>query len=354
MKKLEKIISTLIALALLLTMFSDVIATASPSVIHEADDALLLMLASHNMLMDGGLAVGNPCMAVVNPQASPNEVDILFDIYAKQLSQLDQMDCSENVKLRLVDELDVKLSALAAKAQRLEAERQNRRRGGLFRRFFRALGRATGWVVSKAMDATGKIVQYSIEEVGPQLIKDAVFNGVPLTGAAFRAKFLEMLRSRGWNVVSHKLETRRTTLASEPDSEPTSLPIPTQPASVPTSPPPQNQPAPQPTTVVQEMTGETSLTPEEDLNQGTHTYWMEGDSNMLGADTHQSGEKSVSMEFTSEGVLASFGGSPANLYIRTETNTYVNNAITLILTSDGFEYHYVDVYEVHMYYSIIQ
>ena len=218
MKKLEKLVLIIIVFVLLLTMLPGKTATASSSVIHDADDALLLMLASHNMLMDGGLAVGNPHTAVVNPQASPNEVDILFDIYAKQLSQLDQMDCSENVKLRLVDELDAKLAVLDAKAQRLEAERQNRRRGGLFRRFFRALGRATGWVVSKAMDASGKIVQYGIEEVGPQLIKDAVFGGVPLTGAAFRAKFMEMLRSRGWDLVNRKIDTRLAALASESES----------------------------------------------------------------------------------------------------------------------------------------
>ena len=138
MKKLDKIISTLIALALLLTTFPDVIATASPSVNHEADDALLLMLASHNMLMDGGLASGHPRAAAVNLQTNENEVKILTDIYRQQIAEVNQQGYGDHIKARLLLELDTKLQILEAKARRLDAERQNRRRGGLFGRFFRA------------------------------------------------------------------------------------------------------------------------------------------------------------------------------------------------------------------------
>ncbi len=349
MKKLERIFSMILALSLLLTTIPGATATASPSIIYEADDALLLMLASHNIMSSGGLASANPKMASVSPQAGANEVDILLDIYAKQLHELDLQGHSDEVKLRLVAELDKKLKALESKAQLLEAERQNRRRRGLFRNISRALGRATGWVMSRAMEGTGKIVQYSIEEVGPQLLKDAVFSGTPLTGAAFRAKFREMLRNRVRAVINRKIDTRLAALASEHSPDPN----PTQPAFEPAQEPEQNQPVPQPTESVQGSTDELSLTPEEELNQGTHTYREEGHSNMLGQDTHLSGEKTVTLEFTPEGVLASFDGSPANLYLRTDTNTFVFNDSTLIMTSDGFEFHFVSVYEVHADYTII-
>lgn len=359
MKKLEKAISTLIALVLLLTTLPSTAATASPSVNHEVDDALLLMLASHNMLIDGGLTSGNPRVASVTLQASQNEVDILLDIYTKQLAKLDRQGYSDNVKLRLVDELDEKLCALEAKARRLDAERQTRRRGGFFRRFFRSLGRATGWVISKAMEGTGKIVQYSIEEVGPQLLKDAVFSGTPLTGAAFRAKLREMLRNRVRVVVERKIETRLATLASEPAPQF----YPSQPASEPTPLPSQPQPAPQPTSVVQETTGDSAaLTFEEDMNQGTYTYTIVGTTTFTieGSDGIISGESTVNHKFTAEGVNFTFAKNPAEFYPRVSENTYEQiidgsfGAVvnTLIYTADGFEWHSVGANETHYYCTI--
>jgi uncharacterized small protein (DUF1192 family) len=305
------------------------------------------MMASHNMLIDGGLASGNPKMASVTPQASVNEVDILLDIYANQLYELDRLGYSDDVKLRLVDELDKKLYALESKAQRLDAERQNRRRGGLFRNFARALGRATGWVVSKAMDATGKIVQYSIEEVGPQLLKDAVFSGTPLTGAAFRAKFREMIRNRVRAVVNRKIETRLAALASEPEpdfystnpnSESTPLPASTKSAPTSTSPPmAQNQPDPQPTIIVPESVEESSLTPEEEANAGTHTYlstcygpdWCEDAANI----------ETLTITFSDESVDIGgqfFSKVDRNQYSWTNVDGYVWK---LTFSMDGFEYY---------------
>jgi hypothetical protein len=346
MKNLEKIISIIIALALLLTTLPGATATASPSIIHEADDALLLMLASYNMLIDSGLASGNPRMASVTPQTSQNEVDILLDIYTKQFDELDKMGYSDDVKLRLVDELDKKLYALESKAQRLEAERQNRRRGGLLRRFSRALGRATGWVVSKAMEGTGKIVQYSIEEVGPQLLKDAVFSGMPLTGAAFRAKLREMIRNRVRAVVNRKIETRLAALASDPSPQ-------LNPA----------QPASEPTLAAQEPTVNSALTYEEDLNQGTHTYSIVGTTTpILGNDGNISGKNTVRHEFTAEGVNYTFEKNPTDFYPRVSENIYeqiVDGSFgivvnTLIYTENGFEWHSVGPNETHYYCTIIR
>ncbi len=347
MKKLEKVLSIIIMVVLLFTMFPGERSIASSSIQYEVDDALLLMLASHNMLMDGGLAMRNPRIAVVNPQSIPNEVDILFDIYAKQLDAIEKGGYSENVKSRLVDELDAKLNALDEKAQRLEAERQNRRRRGFFRRFSRALGRATGWVLSKSMDLSGKIVQYSIEEVGPQLIKDAVFSGAPLTGATFRAKFFEMLRNRGWNVVSNKFETRAAMLASETERSQTQPP-----------------PASEPTQMVQDNPGELGETSNQELNQGIHRYSVVGHTTFTleGSDGTISGENTVRHEFTTEGVYFTFENNPTQFYPRIEENTFEQTVAgsfgtvvnTLIYTSEGFEWHSVGATETHYYCTIIR
>lgn len=349
MKKLEKLVSISIVFVLLLTTFPDMIVTASPSVNHEADDALLLMLASHNMISGGGLASVHSRTAVVKPQSIDNEVKILSDFYRQQIAEADRQGYGDHVKARLLLELETKLQILEAKARRLDAERQNRRRGGLFNRFFRALGRATGWVVSKAMEGTGVIVQYSIEEVGPQLIKDAVFSGTPLTGVAFRAKLREMLRNRVKAVVERKIETRLAALASESDpqfypsrpaSEETLLPAPTQPASAPTSPPSaQNQPAPQPTTAVQESAEELSLTPEEEANAGTHTYL----STCYGSDLCEGASSidTLTIVFSDESVNIDrmiFTKVDRNLYTWTNEDGYV---WTLTFSMDGFEYYVV-------------
>lgn len=364
MNKLEKIISTLIALTLLLTTFPDVIVTASPSVNHEADDALLLMLTSHNMLTDGRLASGHPRMAVVTPQTIDNEVKILSDFYRQQINEVDRQGYSDHVKARLLLELETKLQILEAKARRLDAERQNRRRGGLFGRFFRALGRATGWVISKTMEGTGVLVQYSIEEVGPQLLKDAVFSGTPLTGAAFRVKLREMLRNRVRAVVDRKIETRLTSLASEPEpqfyptqpsSESTPLPAPTQPAPVPTSPPQtQNQPAPQPTTIVPESAEESSLTPEEEANTGTHTYLI-----ACYGDGCEYIDKSVTTTITfSDGIMRMASGYEVReaIWTKVDRNQYswVNvdgDVFTTLFTMNGFEI-YVNSYDGKLVYIL--
>lgn len=339
MKKPEKIISTFIALALILTILPGTTTTASPSVNHEVDDALLLMLANHKMLIDGWSASGHPRMAAVNPQTIDNEVKILSDFYRQQVNEVDRQGYGDHVKARLLLELDTKLQILEAKARRLDAERQNRRRGGLFGRFFRVLGRATGWVISKAMEGTGVIVQYSIEEVGPQLLKDAVFSGTPFTGAAFRAKLREMLRNRVRAVVERKIETRLTIIASEPEPQF----YPTQPASAPTSsPPPQNQPAPQPMTAIQESTEETSLTPEEEANAGTHTYLI-----ACYGEGCEYVDKSATTTITfSDGVMRMSSSYQSREYIWTKVDrnqySWVNvdgDVMYILFTLNGFEFY---------------
>jgi hypothetical protein len=222
MKKIEKIITLIVLLALLFSNLPVTETSAARIVTHEADDALLLMLASHSMLSGEVLGGGNLKSARLQQQASANEVDILINLYSQQILELDKNGYNAKLNARLLDELETKVQALQAKSQRLEAERHHRRRGGFFRGLARALGRATGWVVSKAMQVTGKVVQFGIEEVGPQMIKDAVFSGTPLTGAAFRAKFREILRRRVRDALNHKVETRLAALSSEPapDSSP--------------------------------------------------------------------------------------------------------------------------------------
>ena len=272
MKNAEKIVSFIVTITLLFATLPATDTTASPVITYEADDAVLLMLASHSLLSGDGLASGNPKTASVQPQANANEIDILTDLYRQQIVELNQLGYGDDVKARLLEELEKKVQTLNAKSQRLEFERRNWRRGGFFRRFFRAVGRATGWVVSKAMEGTAKIVQYSIEEVAPKMIKDAVFNGAPLTGAAFRAVFKDMLRQRVRAILDRKLEARMGAIASEFASPPSQV----QPDSEPISPPSQLQPDSELPQQVEPAADELKLTPEEELNQGTHSYTIVG------------------------------------------------------------------------------
>ena len=200
MKPVEKVLwVVLIVVFLVLPLTS---ASAAPEIMHEADSAILLMLASQRMIGGEMAALGSAKQGLMLSPSNPNEVDILVGVYQDQLNEVNKKNLGENVQNRLLDELETKIAKLQAKAKKVEAERSRRHRRGFFRKFFRALGRSTGWIVGKAMEGSGKIVQFGIEEVAPQMIKDAVFAGEPLTGAAFREKFRSMLRKRINDVIT--------------------------------------------------------------------------------------------------------------------------------------------------------
>lgn len=183
---------------------------------HDADDALLLMATSYRMLDSESAYSQVPKTSAVSPQSSFNEIDILIDMYVQQITRIRQIGYDNNLEARLLDELEEKISSLRQKAQAVAAERKHRRRGGIAR-FFRALGRGAGWVMGRVMEGAGKVVQYGIEEVTPQLIKDAVLGGSPLTATAFRATFRRMLQRRIKAVIENKIENRVASLQTESD-----------------------------------------------------------------------------------------------------------------------------------------
>jgi hypothetical protein len=155
-----------------------------------------------------------------------------------------------------------------------------------------------------------------------------------------------MLRNRVKAVVERKIETRLTSLASEPEpqfystqpaSESTPLPVPTQTASVPTLPLPQNQPAPQPTIAVQEATEESSLTPEEEANAGTHTYLM-----ACYGEGCEYVDKSAAITITFSDGIMRMVESRESIWTRVDRNQYswVNvdgDVFTTLFTMNGFE-----------------
>lgn len=219
MKPTGKLIYILVILVLLSSSVIPTKVQAAQKIEHDADDAILLMAASHRMLDSEVAYSGVPKTAAIFPQSNANEVDILIDIYSQQIDRARQMGYGDQLEARLLDELEAKVFNLQQKAQAVEAERNSRRRRGFFRRFFRSLGRGVGWVMGKVMEGGGKVVQFGIEEVAPQMIKGAVFGGSPLTAAAFRATFRQMLRKRIEEVIIRKVENRAAALQAESEHE---------------------------------------------------------------------------------------------------------------------------------------
>jgi hypothetical protein len=172
---------------------------------HEQEDALLLQISSH-VRLSGEPDLGSYVMssssvqktAFTHPAFAPatkNEIDIYVDLYTTYLGKLQsQGNLTDRNVDRLVDQLDAKVKSLARRSQRLEQRRRRRRRGlaGLFRR----VGRGIGRFIRQLGRGVGKAAEYLIKEVAPDVIRDMVLTGQPLTAKVFWKGVRKVVRSR--------------------------------------------------------------------------------------------------------------------------------------------------------------
>jgi hypothetical protein len=107
---------------------------------------------------------------------------------------------------RLVDQLQVKITTLQERSAKLEQRR--RRRGGGLRRFFRRVGRGIGRFVRRLGRAIGRAAEYLIEDVAPEVIKDMVLTGQPLTARVFWSGVRKLVRKRLKSAIGTQLARR--------------------------------------------------------------------------------------------------------------------------------------------------
>ena len=205
----------LVAFVAVLVLLPLVSVRAAEKNSHPFDDSVLLMLSSQ-MRLDGEVESANAgnghLLSVSFKQvASQNEIDILIQLYANQISNLRQSGKhTPRLEDRLIDDLETKVDELNERAPKLVEVRRPRRRGGLlgfFRRVTKAVGRGTGWVMGRVMEGTGKVVQFSIVEVAPRVLKEAVFGGTPWN-AAFRLVAKDLLIKRVEGAIIRQQEQR--------------------------------------------------------------------------------------------------------------------------------------------------
>lgn len=185
---------------------------AEPAIEHPFDSAALLMFSA-NMRLDGSVtsAQGTASQHLLAPSLQAgdgNEIDALIDLYAKQIANLRASDTySEGQEATLIAQLEAKVQALIQQAQALNAKRSpTQPRAGLGRALrwaagrinqgAKGLGRVTGKLVGAVMDGTGKIVEFAIEDVAPQVLKESLQSGVPINAALVRRITRELLVNR--------------------------------------------------------------------------------------------------------------------------------------------------------------
>jgi hypothetical protein len=211
------------SLMLLCILLSSLLPGCSGSTsVRDQDDALLLSIASYTRLSgdpDLGeyalipepvtkVSVGTFAMA---PQTA-TELDILVNLYSGYLNTMRQQgNLNDRNVDRLVDQLQGKISALQKRSAKLEQRR--RRRGGGLGRFFRRVGRSIGRVFRRIGRALGKAAEYIVEEVAPQVIRDMVLTGQPLTAKVFWSGIRKVVRTRIKRAVGTHLARRGVPVA---------------------------------------------------------------------------------------------------------------------------------------------
>lgn len=185
--------------------------TTSP---RDQDNALLLQISSHVRLSGepdlGSYVLKAPSaykLAYNRPALAPNsktEVDILVDLYMTYASRLhSQGNLTDSNIDRMVKSLDTKIKNLNKRSQQLE--RRRRRRGRGLARFFRRVGRGIGRFSRQLGRGIKKVTEYLIKEVAPEVIRDMLLTGQPLTAKIFWKGVVKNFRSRAKRALGHKL-----------------------------------------------------------------------------------------------------------------------------------------------------
>jgi hypothetical protein len=158
----------------------------------QQDDAMLLMISSYTVLLEGGDEAalglrGGARMLSLSPQVkvtSTREVDTLIELYSNLYnSNVEKVyeqypERADQLVDRLNDQYQAKVDDLLRQKQRLQARRR-RRRWGLFRRIGRGLARVArfiGRTTRTIVVEGGRLIgQYAINEI-KQRVRD-VFEG---------------------------------------------------------------------------------------------------------------------------------------------------------------------------------
>ncbi len=204
-------------LLLLIFLLGLVPGCSRPLPARSQDDALLLSIASHTRLSGDpaleGYAAIHPSVYKLSsrvPVMAPRtttEMDILVDLYSGYLNTLRQQgNLNDRSVDRLVDQLQGKISTLQKRSVKLEQRR--RRRGGGLGRFFRRVGRGIGRFIRRVGRAIGWAAEYLVEEVAPQVIREMVLTGQPLTAKVFWSGVRKLVRGRLKRAVGTQLARR--------------------------------------------------------------------------------------------------------------------------------------------------
>lgn len=203
---------------LLIIFLLGLVPGCSPSTASRSqDDALLLLIASHTRLsgdpaLEGYTSIGPSVYKLSSrvPALAPRtttELDILVDLYSGYLNTLRQQgNLTDRSVDRVVDQLQTKISSLQKRSVNLEQRR--RRRGGGLGRFFRRVGRGIGRFIRRVGRAIGWAAEYLLEEVAPQVIRDMVLTGQPLTAKVFWSGVRKLVRKRLKSAVGTQLARR--------------------------------------------------------------------------------------------------------------------------------------------------
>lgn len=191
--------------------------TSDSSVPHDQEHALLLQISSHVRLTgepDLGSYSSNQSsltkLAYLRPLVAPattTELDILLGLYSTYMSRLQAKgNLTDRHVDTLVNQLQRKINNLNKRSEQLEKRRSRRRRG--LAGFFRRVGRAIGRFVRQLGRAIGKAAEYLIEEVAPEVIRDMVLTGQPLSAKVFWKGVRKVVRSRLKRAVGLNLAKR--------------------------------------------------------------------------------------------------------------------------------------------------
>lgn len=189
---------------------------AAEKILYPFENSALLMISSQ-MRLNGEVESANTgdghLLSVPFKQLTQqNEIDILIQLYANQISNLRQSGKhTQKLEDQLINSLETKVEALKKQAAELVEARRSRRRGGIFgvfRRIAKAVGRGTGWLMGRVMEGTGKVVQFGIEEVAPEVLKKAVWGGNPLSAVLVRSVARDLLIKRVERAIIRQEEKR--------------------------------------------------------------------------------------------------------------------------------------------------
>lgn len=174
---------------------------------HPLDDSLLLMVTAQQRLLAAmpESTTASALQHTVLPARGPvNEIDIVINLYSSYMGNLQRSGflTEENID-RLVRGLQGKIKALKVRSDSLNTRRRRSRRG-LFG-FLRRVGRSIGRVLAKMGRLIGKAAEILVEDILPEVIKNMILTGQPLSADVFWRGVRHVVRNRLKSVAAKAL-----------------------------------------------------------------------------------------------------------------------------------------------------